>query len=77
MKDGDVMAEGKLKKEINNAVGNNKMEGHAVTVYEQNLIFQILKDSHGTPNEEDINRLLEDIITPKEKEKEEIHAHKK
>ena len=53
------------------------MEGHAVTVYEQNLIFQILKDSHGTPNEEAINKLLEDIITPKEKENEETYAHKK
>ena len=71
------MPEEKLRKDIYNAVGNNKMEGHAVTVYEQNLIFQILKDSHGTPNEEAINKLLEDIITPKEKENEETYAHKK
>lgn len=61
------MSEELIRQEVEKAAGNTEMEGHAITLYEKDLISRIIEQYHGRPPEEAIDELLEDVITQGEK----------
>ncbi len=57
------MSEELIRQEVEKAAGNTEIEGHAITLYEKDLISRIIEQYHGRPTEEAIDELLEDVIT--------------
>ncbi len=53
------MQEDKIKKAVENAIGNNKIEGYTVTTEEKNLILEILSKYQENARNVTIDYLLE------------------
>ena len=57
------MSEELIRQEVEKAAGNTEIEGHAITLYEKDLISRIIEQYLGQPTEAAIDQLLEDVIT--------------
>lgn len=56
------MSEEQIKKELEKASGNNRMEGHNITKDEENLILEIFQKYKGNYGEKAIDSLLYGIV---------------